>query len=275
MDPFWAWKRYREWMRGRELSYPRLIIFMIVLAMGFYGYRWVDRYMAAREAAKLVRCDFHQEIPRVEFVEDTEEIINTAVCHSSLEPAELWKALTDYRSWAQEPYRSPVVEYARYLASPDDLKAVVERWPEEISANRDLSVVKFNSPEKVYIYQEHNQVGLIFLWTILAYRTRYVSEADRVYELEFEQPDRLGNLLFYGGRFRLEPNPEGEGTRITFVLRQAMPEQLSGQGLLGMASRLITIGGYVKGFHPFMEDVVAGLERLARDQYNSRYLERR
>ncbi len=275
MDPFWAWKRYREWMRGRELSYPRLIIFMIVLALGFYGYRGVGRYMAAREAAKLVRCDFHQEIPRVEFVEDTEEIINTAVCHISLEPAELWKALTDYRSWAQEPYRSRVVEYALYLASPEDLKVMAGRLPEAVSASRDLSVVKLNSPEKVYIYQEHYQVGLIFFWTVLAYQARYVSEADRVYELEFEQPDGLGDLLFYGGRFRLEPNPEGEGTRITFVLRQAMPEQLSGQGLLGMASRLITIGGAVKVFHPFMEEVVAGLERLARDQNNSRHLEGR
>ncbi|MFQ6672254.1 MAG: hypothetical protein ACE5KY_03050 [Candidatus Tectimicrobiota bacterium] len=265
MDIFWAWKRYREYLRGRRLSYPRLIVFIITLTAGFYGYRWAHRYLAAREAAKPIRCAFHQEIPRVEFIEDTEEIINTAVCPSALEPEVLWGALTDFRALAKEPYRASSVEYARYLTSSTDLEAVASRLPEDVRRDRDLSGVNLDAPETTYIYEEHDQIGLIFFWTVVAYQTRFVNEAERVYELNFEQPDGLGNLEFYRGRFRLEPNPEGPGTRITFVLRQAMSEQLSGQGLLGMASRMIVIGGYLKGFHPFMEEV-AGLEQLARDR---------
>ncbi len=65
VDIFWGWKKYREYMRGRRLSYPRLIIFMLMLSFGFYRYRWVTRYKAAQEAAKPVRCDFHQESPQV------------------------------------------------------------------------------------------------------------------------------------------------------------------------------------------------------------------
>lgn len=264
VDIFWGWKKYREYIRGRRLSYPRLIIFMLMLAVGFYGYRWATRYMAAQEAAKPVRCDFHQEIPLVEYVEDTEEIINQAVCPSGLKPAALWAALTDFRAWTQEAYRPPSMQYARYLANSQDLKAVTSRLPDEVRNHRDFSSVDLASPEKHYVYQEHQQISLINFWTVLAYKTRIANEAEGIYELEFTQPDGLGSLEFYRGRIRFEPNPEGSGTRITFVLRQAMPYQLSGEGLLGMASRMIVIGGYVKGFLPFMEEVVAGLERLAR-----------
>lgn len=263
MDIFEPWKRYREWMRGRELSYPRLIIFMIVLAVGFYGYRWVGRYMAAREAEKPVRCEFHQEVPRVKFVEDTEEIINTAICPSELEPEVLWAALTDYRGLTKVAYRAPSVEYAQRLTKVKDLKAVSGRWPEEMRSSVKLDALKLDELGTAYIYQEQKQINIVFIWTVLGYHTTLANEAERVYRLDFEQPDGFGSLLFYNGHFRLDPNPSGKGTRITFVLRQAMPNRLSGQGLLGMASRMMVMDGYLEGFHPYMEAVVSGIERLA------------
>ncbi len=128
----------------------------------------------------------------------------------------------------------------------------------------DFGPIKFDSNERSYIYLEQNQIKLIFNWTILSYRTSLANEAERVYRLDFEQPKGLGSLLFYRGHFRLEPSPSGRGTRITYVLRQAMPNRLSGQGLLGMASRTIVMNSYLEGFQPYMEEVVAGLEHLAQ-----------
>jgi hypothetical protein len=269
VDIFWGWKKYREHMRGRRLSYPRLVVFLLMLAVGFYGYRWATRYMAAREAAKLVRCDFHQEVPLVKYVEDTETIINRAVCASKLKPAELWAALTDFGALTQEPYRAPSVNYAHYLTSSNDLQQATSRLPEEVRNQRDFSDVDLGSPRRHYVYQEHKQIGLIHFWSVVAYQTRLTNEAEGIYELEFAQPDGLGDLEFYRGRIRLEPNPEGSGTRITFVLRQAMPYQLAGEGLVAMASRMIVMDSYLNGFHPFMENVVAGLERLARERAGS------
>jgi hypothetical protein len=236
---------------------------MIVLAVGFYGFRWVNRYVAAREDAKPVNCEFHQEVPLVKLVEDTEEIINTAICPSELDPEALWRALTDFRARAEPTYLASSVEYARHLYTPKDLKTISERWPKEIQSAIDLSPIKLGSPEQAYIYLELKQINLVFTWTILSYRTRLANEAERVYRLDFKQPDNMGSLLFYRGHFRLESNPAGKGTRITYVLRQAMPNRLSGEGLLGMASRMMIMNSYLEGFHPYMEEVVAGVEHLA------------
>jgi hypothetical protein len=265
VDIFEPWKRYREWMRGRELSYPRLLILMIILAVGFYGYRWTSRYIAKREAAKPVRCEFHQDVPQVKFVEETEEIINTAVCPSELQPEALWAALTDYRSQTKAGFRPPSVEFAQHLTKPGDLETISKRWPEEMRSSVNPETLKFDESDTAYIYQEQNQINLVTIWTVLGYRTLMANETEGVYRLNFEQPDGLGSTLFYRGHFRLEPNPNGKGTLITFVLRQAMPNRLSGQGLLGMASRTMVMGGYLEGFHPYMEAVVAGLERLAKE----------
>lgn len=270
MDIFEPWRRYREWLRGRRLSYPRLIILLVVLTVGFYGLRWGRRYFAALEVSQPFRCEFHQEVPLVEFVEDTEEIINTAVCHSDMEPKELWTALTDYKNLANSTYLPPSVEYAHYIAKPNDLKVVTDRWPEEFRAKYDLSPLKFDDPSTSYIYEEQNQIKMVFVWTVLAFRTQMANEAEKLYGLEFEQPDGLGSVLFYNGRFQLEPDPAGKGTRITFLLRQAMPDRLSGNGLLAMASRFIVMESYLEGFHPFMEKVIDGIERLARDHADSR-----
>lgn len=264
MDIFEPWRRYREWLRGRRLSYPRLIILIIVLAVAFYGYRWTERYFAALEAAKPIRCQFHQEVPPVKFVEDTEEIINTAICPSELEPEALWAALTDLRGRSKAIYRAPTIEHAQLLTKPGDLESVYSRWPEEMRSAVDLGSLKFDGTDKAYIYQEMNQVKLVFAWTVLDHRATLVNEAERVYRLDFEQPEGFGSLLFYSGYFKLEPGPKGQGTQVTYVLRQAMPNRLSGRGLLGMASRMIVMDGYLEGFHPFMEEVVAGIERLAK-----------
>lgn len=273
MDPFWLWKRYREYMRGRRLSYPRLLVFMVVLAVGFYGYRWMNRYIDAQEADKPLKCEFHQEVPTVKHVEDTEEIINTAVCPSDLSPEALWAALTDFSARAKPSYLSPIVEYAKYISKPKDLKAVSERWPEEMRSVIDLSPISFDSGGRAYMYMEQNQINLVFVWTILSYRPTLANAAERVYKLDFEQPRGMGSLLFYRGHFRIEPNPSGEGTRITYVLRQAMPQHLSGQGLLGMASRMMIMESYLDGFHSYMEEVVAGLEHLARKQAHAENIE--
>lgn len=268
MDIFEPWKRYREWLRGRRLSYPRLVVFLIVLAVGFYGYRWSERYFAAREAAKPIRCEFHQEVPTVKFVEDTEEIINTAICPSDLEPEALWAALNDFKSRSKAAYRAPTIEYAQLLTKPSDFQRVSSRWPEEMRSLVNLGSLKLEGPQTAYIYQEMNQIKLVSAWTVIAHRTTLINESERVYRLDFEQPDGFGSLLFYSGYFRLEPDPKGQGTRITYVLRQAMPNRLSGQGLLGMASRMVVMEGYLEGFHPFMEEVIAGIERLAKKLAN-------